>query len=130
MLAGIVDLAAERGSEVSVVAGGVGDDVVAPVVEGAAMRIGEAEGDVGIELSRERLVAIDGAVDVAHGTGDRLDLRTVENAVAKQNRAARLVDERVGGVVRIGGVETHKHALREHTLAADIAHEPDVGAPA
>ena len=79
----VVQAAAEGRAPVGVVAGGVGDDVIAPIVEGAAVGVGEAEGDVGVEFSRERLVAIDGAVDIAHGPGDGFDLRAVENAVTK-----------------------------------------------
>ena len=46
MLGRVINMAAERRAEVGVVAGGVGDEVVAPVIEDAPVRIGEAVGDV------------------------------------------------------------------------------------
>ncbi len=48
----VVDMPAEGRAEVGVVAGGVGDDVVAPVVEDPAVRIGKAIGGVALEACR------------------------------------------------------------------------------
>jgi hypothetical protein len=74
--------------------------------------LAKAYGDVGLEAAGQGLVAVEGAVDVAHDAGDRLDLRPVKDAVAQQDdRAARLVDEGVGSVMGVGGVETHEHAF-------------------
>jgi len=129
MFSGMVDPAAEGGSEVGVVAGGVDDQVVAPAVEGPAVRVREPVGDVALELSGERFVAEDGAVDVAHRAFDALNLRAVKNAVAQQQRAARLVDHRVCLVVGIGRIEAHEHALLPvgTAVAVGVAHEPQVG---
>ena len=54
VLCRIVEVAAEGGAPVGVVAGGVGDDVVAPVVERAAVGIREVVGDVGFKFRGER----------------------------------------------------------------------------
>ena len=75
MLVGIVEFAAERRAEVGVVAGGVGDEIVAPIIEGAAVRVREVEATYVSNFPVTRFEAIDRAVDVAHGAGDRLDLR-------------------------------------------------------
>ena len=90
------------GTERASHAADVDDQVVAPAVEGAAVRVGEPVGDVAVEFPRERLVAEDGSVDIAHGAFDSLDLRAVENSVTEQQRAARLVDHRVRLVVGVG----------------------------
>ena len=123
-----VEFAAERGTKIGVVAGGVGDQVVAPVIEGAAMGIGEGVRHIGLKPGREGLVAVDGAVDVAHDAVDRLDLRPVKHAVAQQDGATRLVDEGVGGVVGVRGVEAHEHALFPvaPAVAVGVAHEPEI----
>ena len=129
VFAGVVEFAGERGGEVGVVAGGVGDDIVAPIVEGAAVGIGEAVGDVGLEAAGEGFVTVEGAVDVAHGAERGLDLRAVENAVAENDRAARFIDEGVGGVVGVGGVETHEDAFTRISFAVTVgvADEPEIG---
>ena len=93
------------------------------------MGIGEAVGDVGLEAPGERFVTVEGAVDVAHGAERGLDLCAVENAVAENDRAARFIDEGVGGVVGVGGVETHEDAFTRISFAitVGIANEPKIG---
>src|SRR5687768_17166946 len=78
----VVDGAAERGAEVGVVARRVGDEVIAPVIDDPAVRVGEAVGDVGDEFAGARLVAVDRGVVVADRAPRRFDLRAVEDAVA------------------------------------------------
>ena len=128
MLRRVVDASAEGRAEVGVVAGGIGHEVVAPPIEDAAMGIGEAVGDVGLELRGERLVTEDGGVVVADGTGGGLDLGAVEDTVAEINRTAGIKADGVGGVVRVGGVEAHQDALPGVSLAVAIriADEPHV----
>ena len=67
---GVVDMPAERRCEIAIVARGVGDDVVPPVVEDAPVRIGEIVGCVRFEAPGIRLEAVDRGIDVAdHARG-------------------------------------------------------------
>ena len=95
----VFDVAAEGGSEVAVIAGCVRDDVSAPVIKHAPMRIGEAVGNVTLELVSARLETIDAGVQVAHRTVRRLHLRAMEHAVAEIVRAAGIEHHRVGRMV-------------------------------
>ena len=52
-----VELAGEQGAVIRIGAGAVDDDVLAPAVEDVAVRVGEAVGDVDLELLRPRLIA-------------------------------------------------------------------------
>ncbi len=70
----VVDVPAEGRGEEVLVAGGIGDDVGAPVVEHPAVGVGEAVGDIALEALAHRLIAVDRAVGVAHRTGRGLDL--------------------------------------------------------
>ena len=88
MLRRVVEVATEGRGEEVLVAGRVGDDVVAPVVEHAPVRIGETVGDVALEFIRARFVAVDATVNVAHRPRCGLDLRAMKNAVAQIRRAA------------------------------------------
>ena len=58
---GIVEVAGEQRAVIRLGAGAVDDDVLAPAVEDVAVRVGEAVGDVDLELLRARLVAEDAA---------------------------------------------------------------------
>ena len=120
--------ATERRAEVIRVACRIRDDVVAPTVEDAPVRIGEAVADVDFELPRARLEAIDRRVAVAHRAGRRLHLRAMEDAVAQINCAAGIMANRVGRVMRIRAVHAHQHALLPIRLAIAIrvAQEPQV----
>ena len=124
----VIEATAEGRAKVGGIAGGVGDDIVAPAVEGAAVRIGEAVSGVGLEFPGARLKTKKRAVDVAHGPEGGLNLRAVEDAVAEQNRAAGLVDERVGGVMGVGGVEAHEDFFAGVGLAVavGVADEPEI----
>src|SRR5438093_9109839 len=80
MLLGIIDMAAERGTKVSIVPGRVGHQVVAPAIEHAAVRIREAVGDVALEFARARLEAVNCGVGIAHPrTPRRLHLCSMKN---------------------------------------------------
>src|SRR6185436_13525077 len=72
----VFDVAGEEGGVVRLRAGAVGDDVLAPAVEDVAVRVGEPERDIGVELVSPRLVAEDAGVGDAHRRAvGRLDLR-------------------------------------------------------
>src|SRR5438046_8332414 len=64
----VIEMAAEGRTEIAVVSGRIGNDVVAPIIENAAVRIGEAVGDITLELVRARLEPVNARVDVAHRT--------------------------------------------------------------
>src|SRR5687768_9234711 len=85
MLRGIIEISANGRPEVSVVAGRVGDEVVAPIIKHAAVRVGEAEGNVGFEFAGARLETENGRVVVAHDAPGGLDLRAMKHAVAQVN---------------------------------------------
>src|SRR5256886_3883333 len=84
----VFEVAAEGGSEIAVVAGRVGDDVSAPVIKHAPVRVGETVGNVALKLVSARLEAIDAGVRVPHRAVRRLNLRAMEHAVAEVGRAA------------------------------------------
>ena len=123
---GIINVTAEGRAKITVVARGVGDEVVAPVIEDAAMRIGEIVGDVGFKFSGARLKTVDGGVVVSHRAEGGFDVGAVEDAVAEINRAARVQTEGVGGVVRIGGVHAHEDPLDRPGVAVDFRHVPQI----
>ena len=102
MLRRVIQVAAERRTEVVRVARRVGDEVVAPIVEHAPVRVGKAVGDVALKFARARLVAVNAGVIVPHRSLGGLNLRAVEHAVAQIGRAAGIQHHRVGGMVRIG----------------------------
>jgi hypothetical protein len=124
-----VEVAAHGGAIVVGVAGGVGDQVVAPVVEHPAVRIGEAIGRVAHEFSGFRFVAVDRAVDVADRAVEGFHAAAVEDSVTQIDRAAGLQTKRVGGVVGIRRIDAMQYALAEIRLAVAIrvAEEPEVG---
>src|SRR5260370_42218680 len=86
MLGRIINAAAESRTEVSVVAGCIGDQIVAPIIETPAMRIGKPVGGVGFKFAGARLVAIDGCVIITDWPGGSLHLRAMEDAIAEKNR--------------------------------------------
>jgi len=65
VLLGKIEMAGKEGSVVRLGAGGVHHDVFTPAVPRMAVRIGEAVGDIGLELLRARLIAIHGGIGVA-----------------------------------------------------------------
>ena len=79
----IVDAPAERRTEIRIVAGRVGDEIVAPIIEHAPVRVREAIRNVGLELAGAQFETIDRGVVVANDTGRGLNLRAMENAVAE-----------------------------------------------
>ena len=128
MLRRVVDAAAESRAEIGAIARRIRDEIVAPAIERAAMRIGESVGHVGFEFARGRLEAIDRRVEVPDRTAGGFHLGAVKDAVAQVNRSTRLVGERVGLVVRIRGIESHQHPLLPvgPAVAVGVAHEPEI----
>src|SRR5439155_3065241 len=94
MLVGMVEVAGDQGGIVGIGASAVVDDILAPAVENVAMRVGEAVGDVDIELLRPRLVAKNAGVDAALGrVGRSFNLGVVEDALLEIDGAARVEGE-------------------------------------
>src|SRR5262245_42181275 len=85
MFGGIIQVAAKGRAEEVLVAGGIGDNVVAPVVEDTPVRVGKTVGNVGLKFAGARLEAEDAAVVIAHRAIGRLDLGAMEDAVAEIN---------------------------------------------
>ena len=111
VFAGEVDVTAERRREIVGVAGGIGDEVVAPIVEDFAVRVGETVGNVSLESVGQRLESIEGAVGVPNRAGGGFDLRAMEHTVAKIGGTAGIAHHRVGRVVRVGGIDAVENAL-------------------
>ena len=125
-----IDVAGEQGRVIGIRAGAVDDDVLPPVVEDVAVRIGEAVGDVDVELLRARLVAKHAGVGQPHRRAvGRLDLRVMERAFLEIEGTARVEREAVGRVVRVGRVEPAEHALAHVGLvvAVGVLEEQQVG---
>src|SRR5687767_7001769 len=70
----VVELPAEGGAEIRVIARRIRDQVIAPVIERPAMRVREAIGNVRLEFPGTRLEAENAAVKISHRTGNRFDL--------------------------------------------------------
>ena len=108
----VVLLRRQRGPVVRLAAGAVEDDVVAPVIEDVAVRVGEVHRDVGLELERPRLEAEHAAVGLAHRRPPRrLDLGVMEDAFLEVQRAAGIEREAVHRVVRVGRVQAAEDDL-------------------
>ena len=127
-MAATVEVAAEGRAEVVRISGGIGDEVVAPVVKHASVRIGEAVGHVAHEFSSVRLVAVNGTIGIAHGAEVGFHIGAVEHAIAEINGSAGLEAHRVRLVVRVRGIEAVEHALLRIGLAVaiGIAQEPQI----
>ena len=106
-----VEMAAEGRSKIIGVARGIRDEIVAPVIENSAVRIGEAVRHVATKLSCHRLIAKNGAVCVANWTIKRLNVGAVKNAVAQVHRAAGFVADRVRFVMRVSRIQAVQNAL-------------------
>ena len=124
-----VEVATEGRGEVVGVAGGVGDDVIAPVVKHAPVRIGEAVGHIAVKAIRARLVAIDRAVHIAHGAFECLDVGAVEDTIAEIHGTAGFIADGIGFVMRICGIQTVNNALFPvaFAIAIRVADIPHVG---
>src|SRR4051812_36295939 len=59
-------MATECRAKISVVPGRIGDEVSAPIIKNAPMRIGEAVRNVALKFTGARLEAVDGRVVIAH----------------------------------------------------------------
>ena len=90
---------AESGCEEALVAGRVGNDVIAPVIENATVRVCESIGDITLELTGKRFKTVDTTVGIANRTGRRLHLCAMENTVALINRTAGFIANRVSRVM-------------------------------
>ena len=107
-----IDVAGEQGRVIGIRAGAVDDDVLPPVVEDVAVRIGEAVGNIDVELLRPRLVAKHAGVGQPQRRAvGRFDLRVVERAFLEIERPARIERKTVGRVVRVGRVEAAQDPL-------------------
>ncbi len=124
-----IEVSAEGWAEVVRVAGCVRDDVVAPVVKNAAVRVGEAVGHVAVEATGARFEPIDCAVDVANRASERFNVGAVEHAIAEIDGATGFVADGVGFVMGIGGVESVNDALFPigFSVTVGVADEPHVG---
>ena len=130
VLVRVVDVAREQRAVGGDRAGAVDHDVLAPAVEGVAVGVGEAVGDVNLELLRLRLVAEDPRVRAADRRAvRRLDLGLVERSLLKIKGAAGVELEAVGGVVRVGRIEAGEDSLADVGLvvAVGVLQEHQVG---
>ena len=122
-------MAGEQRGVVRVGAGAVVDEVLAPAVEDVAVGVGEAVGDVALDLAGAGFEPPDAGVVVAMHAVVALDLRLVERALLEVERAVRGQDEAVGGVVRVGRVEPVQELLADVGLvvAVGVLEEQQVG---
>ena len=90
MLRGIIKVAAERRSEVSMVPGPIGDQIITPIIKDAAMRIGEIVGNISFKSGSARFEAKDGRIVVSHRPAGGFNLGAMENAIAQIDRSTGL----------------------------------------
>ena len=124
-------VAAEECRVVRVGTSTVDHDVVAPLVEHVAVRVGKAVGHIDFELHGARIVAVHTAVDVPlRWAVRRFNLAVVERTFLEEHIATRPHHEAVGTVVRIGTVQPAEHALTGIGLvvAVGVLQQPDVRA--
>ena len=112
MFGRVINVPRERRREIRIVAGRVGDDVVAPISKNAAVGIGEAVGGVGFKFPRARFEAVDGGVVVAHRADGGFDRAAMKNAVAQISGAAGVEAKRIRRVMRIRRIQAHEHAFQ------------------
>ena len=106
VLVGKVEVAGEQQRVSRLRSGSVPDDVLTPAFKDVAVRIGETERDIDVDLLRARLVAEDAAVsDATRSTPRRFDLRVMEGALLHVERSARVDREAIDRVVCVGRVE-------------------------
>src|SRR4051812_48760796 len=83
MLGRVIQIAAEGGTKVGIIAGGVGHKIVAPVIKDPPVRIGETVCNVTVQLAAAGLEPINRGIGVTHRRAPRsLNLRPVKYAVA------------------------------------------------
>ncbi len=102
------------------VAGGVGEVGVAPAVPDFAVRIDCGVGGEPLQAMGVEVVAVDGAVGVAHRTIQGLDLGAVEHAVARVDRAAVVVAQVAGLVMAVRRAQAGEDALALVRLAVAV----------
>src|SRR5438552_18459675 len=69
----------KEGAMIGIGSRAIDHDILAPLVEDVAMRVGEAEVDIGLELLRAGLITINAGVGIADGGAIwRFDLGVVE----------------------------------------------------
>ena len=83
MFGRVVNVAAEGRAEVGVIAGGIGDEIIAPVVEDASVRVGKAIGGVALEFAGAGTNRQMQASSLRTGPCGGFDLGAMENAVAE-----------------------------------------------
>ena len=99
----------------------IDDDVLTPCIEGMSVRVGEAVGDVDIKLLRSRFVAEDRAIlHAARWTPRRFDLCLMERSLLEVDRSARIEDEAVRRVMRVGRVEAMDQPLLHVVLVVAV----------
>ena len=109
----------------------VDDDVIAPGIEGVAVRVGEAIGGVEAELPCPRLILEDRAVGDAHrGAPRRFPLGMVEGPFLEVDRPRRIERKAIGGVVGVGSVEAADDPRLDVVIvvAVGVLEIKDVGA--
>ena len=126
-----IEVAREARSKVVSVTGGIGDDVVTPVVEHAAVRVGEAVGDVARELVGHRLEAVDGTVSVSNRSLiEGFDLGAVEHAVGEVHRTTWFIADGVCLVVGVRRVHARQNLYNRigfFHLTGGVARKPHIG---
>ena len=99
----------------------IDDDVLPPRIEGVSVRVGEAVGDVHVELLSSRFVAEDRAIlYAARWSPRRFDLRLMERSLLEVDRAARIEHKTVRRVMRVGRVETVDEPLLHVVLVIAV----------
>jgi hypothetical protein len=106
-----IDPTADGRSEIGMVAGRVGDEVVAPAVKHAPMRIDPGEKRVHLKFAGARFKPVGRSVPVAQRAGHGFDLGAMKHPVAQVNAAKRVQRQRIGRVMRISRIQPHQHPL-------------------
>src|SRR5437870_4178773 len=107
MLARIIDVPRESRRIIIHVPRPVRDEILSPTIEYMAMRISEGIRHINFELLSPWLIAVDTRIGAAlRRSVGRFDLRAMKHAFLKIQSSARIEYETVGGVMRIGRIES------------------------
>ena len=92
------------------------------------MGIGESVGHVAQEPAGARLIAVDGAIHIAHRAGDGFHIGPVKDTIAEIDGTAGFIADGIGLVVRVRSIEAMNDPLLPVSLpiAVSVAHEPHV----
>src|SRR6266576_4932985 len=99
---GVIEVSTDCGRKIGVVACGVGDEIVPPIIKNTSMRVGEVIRGVTFKRAGSRFESINRGVVISDRSPSGLDLRSVENSVTEINRSAGLKAHCISGVVGIG----------------------------